>query len=721
MAAEMQDTEGPVSSPVTIKQEPCDPTEEAMDCDEGQRLKIAEDPDLGCEPSGDEKEEEEEDEGETGRVVAALDLAERKPEHMITLKQHIMLSRAKLQHEDHPDDDRSDGAAESRASPDRRERADSMQDDLLQERLSREREREGVTENGYPDEDPSNKTKREQDLEESLAEKEQKLEQLVGQLGSLREQLLAQQAEAAALQRSQMQRQQRQMELQRMQQDMLQRQQQQLMEQHHKINILMQALQQQQPGSPAATAAGGFVRLIPVYPTDYVRPPAPVLVTSPNGHSTALGVASQPNGKQIPSPTTPLGQAKLATSPIGTGHIPAVSPLTASPKGLLTIPHASFPPTCFPTLPRGSPTGHHAYHEMAPDQPLNLSQKGVSSSDSNPSDGSPVTSPLTPPPTQVCVKSRPVTITEPLKRSQSLSPKASYQKYATHEAEVVSNASPQTLPNHVELTRPSAGSLAEALSRVNADASFSHSPTDKEQIALDALTNRLPVRSLSNGDVMMSNTSGSEDDEMPSRKGIVIDLTEEDERPKIDIQVDHAGTIARMYRDTKKAEASKPHIKRPMNAFMVWAKEERRKILARHPDMHNSNISKILGSKWKTMSNAEKQPYYEEQARLSKAHLEKYPDYKYKPRPKRTCIIDGKKLKIGEYKALMRAKRQEVRHVYYTRDGEHMIRAPSIATTLNTPTFPLLDASGGYTLAGIRPPTMVDTSFEQDSGSLSER
>ncbi|CAF1402025.1 unnamed protein product [Adineta steineri] len=88
------------------------------------------------------------------------------------------------------------------------------------------------------------------------------------------------------------------------------------------------------------------------------------------------------------------------------------------------------------------------------------------------------------------------------------------------------------------------------------------------------------------------------------------------------------------YSDATRTRSKKRinRVKRPMNAFMVFSQLERRKIVQLAPDMHNAEISKYLGARWKRLSEIERRPFIDEAERLKMLHLREYPDYKYKPR-----------------------------------------------------------------------------------------
>ena len=50
-----------------------------------------------------------------------------------------------------------------------------------------------------------------------------------------------------------------------------------------------------------------------------------------------------------------------------------------------------------------------------------------------------------------------------------------------------------------------------------------------------------------------------------------------------------------------------------MNAFMVWSQIERHKIIEATPEMHNAEISKSLGKRWRTLCQVNGNPTMEQE------------------------------------------------------------------------------------------------------------
>ncbi|KAF5309777.1 hypothetical protein D9611_013606 [Ephemerocybe angulata] len=73
--------------------------------------------------------------------------------------------------------------------------------------------------------------------------------------------------------------------------------------------------------------------------------------------------------------------------------------------------------------------------------------------------------------------------------------------------------------------------------------------------------------------------------------------------------------------------------KRPMNAFMIFARRRRPQVSAENQAMRTGEISKLLSKEWSAMPSSEKQ-FYQDQAKMLKDTFNtKYPDYVYRRRP----------------------------------------------------------------------------------------
>ncbi|KIJ15820.1 hypothetical protein PAXINDRAFT_180477 [Paxillus involutus ATCC 200175] len=98
---------------------------------------------------------------------------------------------------------------------------------------------------------------------------------------------------------------------------------------------------------------------------------------------------------------------------------------------------------------------------------------------------------------------------------------------------------------------------------------------------------------------------------------------------KIEVDVDEDPNAA-LTSQTLNADGTP---KRPMNAFMIFARKRRPQVAGKNQSMRTGEVSKILSREWNTMNLSEKQFYLDQAKLLKDTFNQKYPDYVYKRRP----------------------------------------------------------------------------------------
>nr|XP_045217487.1 transcription factor 7-like 2 isoform X27 [Macaca fascicularis] len=113
------------------------------------------------------------------------------------------------------------------------------------------------------------------------------------------------------------------------------------------------------------------------------------------------------------------------------------------------------------------------------------------------------------------------------------------------------------------------------------------------------------------------------------------------------------------HQDSKKEEEKKkPHIKKPLNAFMLYMKEMRAKVVAECTLKESAAINQILGRRWHALSREEQAKYYELARKERQLHMQLYPGWsardnygkkKKRKRDKQPGETNGKKKKCVRY------------------------------------------------------------------------
>lgn len=147
----------------------------------------------------------------------------------------------------------------------------------------------------------------------------------------------------------------------------------------------------------------------------------------------------------------------------------------------------------------------------------------------------------------------------------------------------------------------------------------SHQETKRRTQSLSALESPMSVKEAGKEDMV--------DKEKQSKKGGGGGESASKKEASSTLKKEPSSSIKHNKKSCPSSDSS--HIRRPMNAFMIFSKRHRPIVHQKHPNSDNRTVSKILGEWWYALGKKEKEEYHSLAHRVKEDHYKRHPDWKW--------------------------------------------------------------------------------------------
>ncbi|CAJ1048318.1 transcription factor 7-like 2 [Xyrichtys novacula] len=103
------------------------------------------------------------------------------------------------------------------------------------------------------------------------------------------------------------------------------------------------------------------------------------------------------------------------------------------------------------------------------------------------------------------------------------------------------------------------------------------------------------------------------------------------------LQADAPSKLRQCYHGNHNNNNGSQLVKKPLNAFMLYMKETRHKVLQEGRERESAAINRILGRRWHALSRSEQSKYYDLAQKERLLHMQLYPGWSARDNYVRVC------------------------------------------------------------------------------------